>query len=63
MLGNSSGYQQHLMGVIMAQCYGIILQFQGNGNWSSVEYPGGTDLSTTRQRKVREGIGSVEQED
>ena len=28
-----------LMGVIMGQCYGIILRFQGNGNWSSVEHP------------------------
>ena len=36
-----------LMGVIMAQCYGIILRFQGNGTWSSVEHPGSADLSRT----------------
>ena len=41
---DTSGF---LMGVIMAQCYGIILQFQGNGTWSSVEHPGSADLSRT----------------
>ena len=34
MLGNSDGYQWLLVGVIMAQCYSIILRFQGNGTWS-----------------------------
>ena len=29
---DASGF---LIGVIMAQCYGIILRFQGNGTWSA----------------------------
>ena len=57
---DTSGF---LLGVIMAQCYGIILQFQGNGTWSSVEHPGSTDLSRTMQSKASEAIGSVEQGD
>ena len=48
-----------LMGVIMAQCYGITLRFQGNGTWSSVEHPGSADLSRTRQSEAREVIGRV----
>ena len=52
MLGNSGGYQRLLMGVIMAQCYGIILRFQGNGTWSSVEHPGSADLSRTNEGKL-----------
>ena len=43
-----------LMGVIMAQCYSIILQFQGNGTWSSVEHPSSTDLSRTMQSEASE---------
>ena len=46
-------------GVLMAQCYGIILRFQGNGTWSSVDHPGGADLSTTKRSEVREVIGRV----
>ena len=49
-----------LKGVIMAQCHGITLRFQGNGTRSSVEHPGGADLSRTKRSKV---IGSVEQGD
>ena len=52
-----------LMGVIMAQCYGIILRFQGNGTWSSVEHPGSADLSRTMRSEASEVIGSVEQGD
>ena len=60
MLGNLGGYQQLFMGVIMAQCYGIILRFQGSGTWSSVEHPGSADLSRTNRsegsyRKCRAG--------
>ena len=36
-----------LKGVILAQCYGIILWFQGNGTRGSVEHPGSADLSRT----------------
>ena len=50
-----------LMGVIVAQCYGIILRFQGNGTWSSVEHPGSADLSRTMRSEASEVIGSVEQ--
>ena len=52
-----------LMGVIMAQCYGIILWFQSNGTWSSVEHPSSADLSRTMQSEASEVIGSVKQED
>ena len=38
-----------LMGVIMAQCYGITLWFQGNGTRSSVEHPSSADLSRTKR--------------
>ena len=47
-----------LKGVIMAQCYGIILRFQGNGTRNSVEHPSSADLSKTMRGEV---IGSVEQ--
>ena len=47
--------------VIMAQCYGITLRFQGNGTRSSVEHPGSADFSRTKQRKASEVIGSVEE--
>ena len=57
---DTSGF---FMGVIMAHCYGIILRFQGNGTWSSVEHPSSTDLSRTMQSKESEVIGSVEQGD
>ena len=50
-----------LKGVIMAQCYGITLQFQGNGTRSSVLHPGSADLSRMKRSEVREVIGSVEQ--
>ena len=53
VLGNS--------GVIMAQCYGITLRFQGNGTWGSVEHPGSTDLSRTMRSEASEVIGSVKQ--
>ena len=46
---DTSGF---LMGVIMAQCYGITLWFQGNGTWSSVEHPGSADLSRTKRGKL-----------
>ena len=52
VLGNS--------GVIMAQWYGIILQFQGNGTRGSVEHPGSADLSRMKRSKASEVIGSVE---
>ena len=51
------------MGVIIAQCYGNTLRFQGNGAWSSVEHPSSADLSRTKQSEVREAIGIVEQGD
>ena len=44
----------------MAQCYGIILQFQGNGTRGSVEHPGSADLSRTMRSEVSKVIGSVE---
>ena len=49
-----------LMGVIMAQCYGIILRFQGNGRRGSVEHPSSADLSRMKQSEASEVIGSVE---
>ena len=39
---DTSGF---FMGVIIAQCYGITVRFQGSGTWSSVEHPGSADLS------------------
>ena len=45
----------------MAQCYGIILRFQGNGTRGSVEHPGSADLSRTMQSEASKVIGSVEQ--
>ena len=53
MLGNS--------GVIMAQCYGIILWSQGNGTRGSVEHPSSADLSRMMRSEAREVIGSVKQ--
>ena len=50
------------LGVIIAQCYSIILQFQGNGTWSSVEHPGSADLSRTKRSEAREVIGRVSME-
>ena len=47
---DTSGF---LMGVIMAQCYGITLWFQGNGTRRSVEHPSSTDL--TRMKRVKRG--------
>ena len=61
MLGNSGGCRRFLMGVIMAQCYGIILRFQGNGTRGSVEHPGSADLSRTKRSEASEVTGSVEQ--
>ena len=52
-----------LKGVIMAQCYGITLQFQGNGTRGSVEYLGSTELFRTKQSEASEVIGSVKQGD
>ena len=43
-----------LKGVIMAQCYGIILRFQGNGTRGSVEHPGSADLSRTMRSEASE---------
>ena len=43
----------------MAQCYGIILRFQGNGTWSSVEHLGSTDLSRMMRSEASEVIGRV----
>ena len=60
ILVDTSGF---LMGLIMAQCYGIILRFQGKGTWSSVEHPGSADLSRTMRSEASEIIGSVEQGD
>ena len=57
---DTSGF---LMGVIMAQCHGITLQFQSSSTWSSVEHPSSADLSRTKQNEAREVIGSVEQGD
>ena len=45
----------------MAQCYGITLQFQGNGTRGSVEHPGSADLSRTKRSKASKVIGSVKQ--
>ena len=53
MLGNS--------GVIMAQCYGIILRFQGNGTMGSVEHPRSTDLSRMKCSEASKVIGSDKQ--
>ena len=50
-----------LKGVIIAQCYVIILRFQGNGTRGSVEHPGSTDLSRTKHSEASEVIGSVKQ--
>ena len=50
-----------LKGVIMAQCYGIILRFQGSGTRGSVEHPSSADLSRMMCSEVSEVIGSVEQ--
>ena len=52
MLGNS--------GVIMAQCYGIMLQFQGSWTRGSAEHPGSADLSRMMQSEASEVIGSVQ---
>ena len=48
-----------LKGVIMAQCFGIILRFQGNGTWSSVEHPSSADLSRTKCSEASKVIGRV----
>ena len=61
MLGNSGGCRRFLKGVIMAQCYSIILRFQGNGTRGSVEHPGSADLSRKMRSDASEVIGSVEQ--
>ena len=53
---DTSGF---LMGVNMAQCYGIILRFQGNGTWGSVEHPGSADF--LERREASKVIGRVEQ--
>ena len=45
----------------MAQYYGIILRFQGNGTRGSVEHPSSADLSRTMQSEASKVIGSVEQ--
>ena len=50
-----------LKGVIMAQCYGIILQFRGNGTRGSVEHPGSADLSRTMCSEASEVIESVDE--
>ena len=50
-----------LKGVIMAQCYGIIVRFQGNGTRGSVEHPSSTDLSGMKPSEASEVIGNVEQ--
>ena len=57
---DTSGF---LIGVIMVQCYGIILRVQGNGTRSSAEHPGSADLSRMMRSEASEDIGSVEQED
>ena len=49
--------------VIMEQCYGIIIRFQGNGTRGSVEHPGSADLSRMQRSKANEVIESVEQGD
>ena len=54
---DTSGF---LIGVIMAQCYGIILQFQGSGTWRSVEHFCKADLSGMKQSEAAKVIGSVE---
>ena len=46
-----------LKGVIMAQCYGIKLRFQGNSTWSSVEHPSSTDLSRMKGSEASEVRG------
>ena len=61
MLENSGGCQWFLKGVIMAQCYSIILLFQGNGTRGSVEHPGSALLSRTMRSEATEVIGSVKQ--
>ena len=55
---DASGF---LKGVIMAQCYGIIIWFQGSGTRGSVQHPGSADLSRMKQSEVSEVIESVEQ--
>ena len=45
----------------MAQCYGIILRFQGSGTRGSVEHPSSADLSRTKHSKASKVIGSVKQ--
>ena len=55
-----------LKGVIMTQCYRIILRLQGNGTRGSVERPGSADLSRMKHseasevnRKCRAGHGDA----
>ena len=50
-----------LKGVIMAQCWCIILRFQGSGTRGSVEHPSSADLSRIMHSEASEVIGSVEQ--
>ena len=50
-----------LKGVIMAQCYGTILRFQGNGTRGSIDHPGSADLSRMKRSEASEVIGSVKQ--
>ena len=50
-----------MKGVIMAQCYGIILPFQGNGTRGLVEHPGSAGLSRMKRSEASEVIGNVEQ--
>ena len=54
MLGNWVDTSGLLMGVSMAQYYGIILRFKLKG--SSVEHPGSADLSRTMHSEASEVI-------
>ena len=55
---DTSGFSR---GVIMAQCYGIILWFKAMRPGALVEHPGSADLSRTMRSEARKVIGSVEQ--
>ena len=61
MQENSGGCRLLFEGVIMAQCYGIMQGFQGNGTRGSVEHPGSPNFTRTMGSKASKVIGSVEQ--
>ena len=47
VMGNSGGCRRLFDGVIMAQCYGITLQFKATAPGAELRHSGSTDLSRT----------------